>query len=95
MRVLAYSTIRDYIKDHADAEKPLRDWYTKVTKANWKSLADIRNDFNHVDFVGNDRYVFDIGGNNFRVIVFLSHMVYIRFIGTHAEYDKITDIKNI
>ena len=54
MRVLAYSTIRDYIKDHADAEKPLREWYLKVTKANWKNLADIRTDFNHVDFVGND-----------------------------------------
>lgn len=65
MRVLAYSTIRDYIKNHADADKPLRDWYTKVTKADWKCLADIRNDFNHVDFVGNDRYFFDIAGNNF------------------------------
>ena len=98
MRVLAYSTIRDYIKNHADADKPLRDWYNKVSRANWKSLADMRNDFNHVDFVGNDRYVFDIGGNSFRVVVvviFLSHMVYIRFIGTHAEYDKISDIKNI
>ena len=76
----------------------MRDWYTKVTKADWKNLTDIRNDFNNVDFVGNDRYVFDIGGNNFRVVViviFLSHMVYIRFIGTHAEYYKIKDIKNI
>lgn len=98
MRVLAYSTIRDYVKAHAEADKPLRDWYAKVTKADWKSIADIRNDFNHVDYVGNDRYVFDIGGNNFRVVVvviFLSHMVYIRFIGTHAEYDKITDITSI
>ena len=98
MRILAYSTIREYIKNHAEADKPLRDWYIKVMKADWKGLADIQKDFNHVDFVGNDRYVFNIGGNNFRVVVvviFLSHMVYIRFIGTHAEYDKIRDIKNI
>lgn len=98
MRVLAYSTIRDYIKGHAEADKPLRDWYTKVTRADWKCFSDIKNDFNSVDFVGNDRYVFNIGGNNFRVVVvviFLSHMVYVRFIGTHAEYDKIKDIKNI
>ena len=98
MRVIAYSAIREFIKHHSDAEKPLRDWYTKVCRASWTTLADIKKDFNSVDYVGNNRYVFDIGGNNFRIVtivIFLAHHVYIRFIGTHSEYDKIKDIKNI
>ena len=59
---------------------------------------DIRKTFNSVDYVGNQRYVFNINGNNFRLIVMIfmtAKSVYIRFVGTHAEYDKITDIKNI
>lgn len=70
----------------------------KVTRADWNSLADIKQDFNSADYVGNNRYVFNIDGNNFRlvaIVIFLAHKVYIRFIGTHPEYDKIKDIKNI
>ena len=98
MRIIAYSAIREFIKRHSDAEKPLRDWYTKVRRASWTTLADIKKDFNSVDYVGNNRYVFNIGGNNFRIVaivIFLAHHVYIRFIGTHSEYDKIKDIENI
>lgn len=98
MRVIAFSTIRDFIRKHSEADKPLRDWYSKVSKAEWKCFADIKKDFNSADFVGNDRYVFNIGGNNFRivaVVIFIGHKVFIRFIGTHKEYDKITNIQNI
>jgi mRNA interferase HigB len=98
MRVIAFSSIREFIKNHADSEKPLRDWYTRVTRADWRSLADIKKDFNTADYVGNDRYVFNIGGNNYRlvaIVIFLAHKAFIRFIGTHQEYDKIKDIKNI
>lgn len=76
----------------------MEDWYETAQRAEWKSLNDIRAAFNSVDFVGNDRYVFNIKGNDYRLVVivrFSKGRVFIRFIGTHAEYDKITDIKNI
>lgn len=75
-------------------------WYSITSKASWRNLSDIKKDFNSVDYVGNHRYVFNVKGNDYRIIVivvFMSKKVYIRFIGTHAEYDKIdkTTIKNI
>ena len=90
--------IRDFIAKHADADVALRDWYKRTTKANWKNFADIKQTFNTVDYVGNDRYVFDIKGNNYRivaVVLFINQKVYMRFVGTHEEYEKIKDIKNI
>ena len=74
----------------------MEDWYETAQRAEWKSLNDIRAVFNSVDFVGNDRYVFNIKGNDNRLVVvirFFKGRVFIRFIGTHAEYDKIKDIK--
>jgi len=73
-------------------------WYEIVRQSNWKNLDDIKQDFNTVDYVGNNRYVFNVKGNDYRIIViviFASKKVYIRFIGTHAEYSKIkiADIK--
>ena len=65
---------------------------------NWNNFADIKQTFNTVDYVGNDRYVFDIKGNNYRivaVVLFINQKVYMRFVGTHKEYEKIKDIKNI
>ena len=98
MRVISFSMIRDFIAKHADADVALRDWYKRTTKANWSNFADIKQTFNTVDYVGNDRYVFDIKGNNYRivaVVLFINKKVYMRFVGTHEEYDKIKDIKNI
>ena len=62
------------------------------------TFADIKQTFNTVDYVGNDRYVFDIKGNTYRIVaivLFINKKVYMRFVGTHEEYDKIKDIKNI
>lgn len=84
--------LRKDIKDHADAEIPLRDWYKKTENSDWTCLADIKKTFNSVDYVGNDRYVFNIKGNDYRlivIIIFVSKKIYIRFIGTHSEYDKV------
>ena len=98
MRVIAKSTLVEYYTKHPSAQKPLEDWYETTKRAEWKNLNDIRVAFNTVDYVGNDRYVFNIKGNDYRLVVvirFTKGRVYIRFIGTHAEYDKIKDIKNI
>lgn len=98
MRVISFAALRNFIAIHADAEQPLRDWYKKVTQAYWRNLADMRGDFRTVDYVGNDRYVFDIKGNRYRLVVivlFVNQKVYVRFVGTHAEYDRIPDIENI
>ena len=98
MRVISFAMIRNFIAQHADADVALRDWYKRTSKANWNNLADIKKTFNSVDYVGNDRYVFNIKGNNYRivaVVIFIHKRVYVRFVGTHEEYDKIRDIKNI
>lgn len=98
MRVFSKSTLVEYYTDHPLAQQPLQDWYETTKRAEWKNLNDIRAVFNNVDYVGNDRYVFNIKGNDYRLVVvirFSKGRVFIRFIGTHAEYDKITDIKNI
>jgi len=98
MRVISFLMIRDFIAKHADADVALRDWYKRTTKANWTNFADIKQTFNTVDYVGNDRYVFDIKGNNYRIVaivIFVNKKIFMRFIGTHEEYEKIRDIKNI
>ena len=98
MRVISYAVIRDFIAKHPDSEVALRNWYKKTLKAEWKNLADIKSTFSSADYVGNDRYVFDIKGNDYRivaVVIFIFGKVYMRFVGTHAEYDRIKDIKNI
>lgn len=98
MRVIARPIIIDFYTKHADAKTALEEWYKKVQNADWSNFSDIKSDFNSVDAVGNDRFVFNIKGNNYRIvalILFAPKHLYIRFIGTHAEYDKITDIQNI
>lgn len=86
-----------YNEKHKDSRTALEDWYFKTTKANWKDLSGIKKTFNSVDYVGNNRFVFNIKGNNYRlvaIVIFASQKVYIRFIGTHAGYNRI-DCKNI
>ena len=97
MRVIAISTLREFWTKHPDCEQPLTEWYVKVCRASWTSFNDIKNDFNSVDYVGNQRYVFNIKGNHYRIVVavkFTPKIVYIRFVGTHDEYIKI-DVSTI
>jgi mRNA interferase HigB len=98
MRIVTYKRIQEFAKKHSDAELALRFWYSTTSKKEWNSLNDIKKDFNSVDYVGNHRFVFNIKGNAYRLIAIISFnakKVYIRFIGTQAEYDKIQDIQNV
>lgn len=92
MRVVTFSRIKEFSKQHPTSEIALRDWYAKTQTSNWKNFNEVKKTFNSADFVGNSRFVFNIKGNDYRlvaIIIFASQKVYIRFIGTHAEYDKI------
>jgi mRNA interferase HigB len=92
VRVFSRPTLRDFWRKHPAAEGPLEAWFEEVEGALWKGPQDIRQKFGSADFLAGNRVVFDIGGNKYRLIVHVTyqfHAVYIRFIGTHAEYDKI------
>jgi mRNA interferase HigB len=93
MQVIARRTLREFWKREPHAEMPLRVWYTIVDKANWTGPADIKAQFGPtVDFVGDNRVIFDIGGNKYRLIVHFAYAyqwALIKFVGTHKEYDRI------
>ncbi len=98
MRVVSKKMLIDYFEAHPQAKTGLSEWFEKTREANWRSFADVKKSFNSVDNVGNKRYVFNIKGNDFRLvvlIVFTPKTVYIRFVGTHAEYEKIKNIQNL
>ena len=98
MRIISKSTLVEYYTKNPLSKTALEEWYEKTKKAEWTCFADIKNTFNSVDAVGNQRYVFNIKGNDYRLVVlilFTPKTVYIRFVGTHSEYDAIKDIKNI
>ncbi len=94
MRIVARSTIIEYYTKNAGAKNALEEWYNIVCKSDWSNFSDIKTTFNSVDAITNQRFVFNIKGNSYRliaIVLFIPKMVYIRFIGTHAEYDKIED----
>lgn len=92
MRIIARKTLREFWQKHPDAEQPLRAWYHDVKLSHWKTPTDIRRIYANASFVANNRAVFNIRGNTYRIIVAVNYdfqIVYIRFVGTHREYDKI------
>lgn len=92
MRIITEEPLKKYIELHPDTKFALQDWVKKVKEAQWQNFNDVKRTFNSVDSVGNQHYVFNIRGNNHRLVVvikFTIHWVYISFIGTHEEYDKI------
>ena len=92
MRIVTFLRIKEFADKHSDSDIALKDLYNKTQKSNWNSLSDIKEVFNSVDYVGNNRFVFNIRGNHYRlvaIIIFQSKKVYIRFIGNHKDYDKI------
>jgi mRNA interferase HigB len=92
MVILIKKTLLAFAEKHPTSAASLNNWYNIAKAADWNKLADIKEVFNNVDYVGNDRYVFNIKGNNFRLVAMIffdKRTLFIRFIGTHAEYDKI------
>ena len=98
MQVIAYRTLREFLSRYPDAIQPLKTWHKIVEKADWDSPNDVKSQVRSVSIVGNDRFVFNIGGNKYRLIVrikFRCKLVLVRFLGTHAEYDRIKDIGSV
>lgn len=92
MRIVARRTLREFWETHADAEQPLRAWFDDVRRADWGSPADVKRAYANASIVGENRMVFNIGGNKYRLIVAVNYpyrMCYIRFVGTHKAYDRI------
>jgi mRNA interferase HigB len=96
MRVIKRKTLEEFWNRHADSEQALKAWYAEVSHAIWKTPDDIRQKFRSADFLADNRVVFNIKGNHYRLVVKIHYasdrivgLVYIRFIGTHSEYDRI------
>ncbi|MGE0873514.1 MAG: type II toxin-antitoxin system HigB family toxin [Burkholderiales bacterium] len=92
MRVIALRTLREFWTRRPDSEVPLRAWYALASRADWCKPADIKADYGNASFVANDRVVFNIKGNDYRLIVAVRYsrrLVFIRFVGTHREYDRV------
>lgn len=93
MQIIAKRTLRQFWETHPQAEGPLRSWYAFVEGANWNGPADVKAMFGaSVDFVHDNRLIFDIAGNKYRLIVHVAYgfgRVLIKFVGTHRDYDRI------
>lgn len=97
MRIFTEQALKEYAENHPDSKVALQEWTTIVKRSKWTCFADIKKTFNSVDSVGNQHYVFNIKGNNYRLIVvvkFTMGYIFIRKVCTHKEYDKI-DCANI
>jgi mRNA interferase HigB len=91
VRIIAKKPLREFWELHPDAEEPLLAWFREVEKADWSKPQEVKEKYRNASFVG-DRVVFNIKGNDYRLIVKINYpyrIVYVRFIGTHGEYDKI------
>jgi mRNA interferase HigB len=92
MRVIAVSTLRAFWKRYPDAEQPLKAWYEEATSASWAQPADIKAQYRSASVLKNRRVVFNIKGNDYRLIVAIAYklqIVYVKFVGTHKQYDAV------
>ncbi len=92
MRIIARRTLRKFWEKHADAEQSLRAWFKFASFADWISPASIKRDYASASILEDSRMCFNIGGNKYRLVVRINYayrIVYIRFVGTHVEYDKV------
>ena len=97
MRVISKKILREFWGKNNDAEEQLKTWYKEATKANWEKPSDVKAEYVKASILKNKRVVFNICGNKYRLIVdvnYIRQWVFIRFVGTHNDYDKI-DAENI
>lgn len=92
MRVFSKKVLREFWVKHAETEQSLKTWYSETSKAKWKSPKDIKKEYVKASIVGDNRVVFNICGNKYRLVVKFNYQqgwAFVRFIGTHKQYDKI------
>jgi mRNA interferase HigB len=99
MRIISRKTLRDFWErpGRSDAEQPLKAWFREATHADWASPAEVKAAFSHASIAKNSRVVFNIAGNKYRLVVRINYafrIAYIRFIGSHREYDSI-DVEEV
>jgi len=97
VRVIARKTLIEYWRLNRKAEQPLKAWFAEAKKASWKNPHEIIDQYGSASIVGNNRAVFNIAGNTYRLVVAIHYgagIIYIRFIGTHKEYDQI-DVETV
>jgi mRNA interferase HigB len=92
VRIIARRTIREFWHRHPETEQALRAWFYDARRAVWKSPTDIKRTYANASLIGSNRVVFNIKGNRYRLVVAINYdyqICYIRFLGTHAEYEQI------
>lgn len=92
MVIISKTVLLKFADKHPMSVSAINSWYSIAKSANWSSIADLKTQFNNVDFVGNDRFVFNIKGNDYRLVAMIffdKRTIFIRFIGTHSMYDQI------
>lgn len=92
MVIFSYSTVRDFFNKYPESEESLMTWFDVTEAMSFANFHEVKKSFNSVDAIGNSLYVFNIHGNKYRLIArihFRVRTVYIRFIGTHQQYDKV------
>lgn len=96
MRIISRKALREFWEKHPDVRQSLQAWYADVKRAEWKTPSDIKDVYRSGSIAGNNRAVFNIEGNRYRIVIAIQYefgIVYIRFVGTHTEYDKIAVTK--
>lgn len=92
MRIIALSTLREFWRRHPDAEVPLRAWYAIARRAPWQRPTEVKAAYRNASFTANNRVIFNIKGNDYRLVVAVHYnrgLMFVRFVGTHREYDRI------
>jgi mRNA interferase HigB len=92
VRIIARRVLREFWQQRPAAEEPLLSWYREVEKEDWDTPAKVKEKYRNASVIGDNRVVFNIKGNDYRLVVKINYayrVVYIRFVGTHAEYDEI------
>lgn len=98
MRIIAKRTLQNFWEKQPKSKQQLLSWYQVFEKNEFKNTNDVKFIFGTADFIGDSKIIFNICGNHYRLIIkinYVTQIVYIRFIGTHEEYDKLKDIKNL
>ena len=97
MRIIAKRALREFWQKHPDAEEPLLAWYREVEHEDWDTPAKVKMKYRSASIVGDSRVIFNIKGNDYRLVVKINYpyrVVYIRFVGTHAEYERV-DVEEV